>query len=245
MIVNFSRLFQILFSFSTLYCFKYSSRYIFSIFFWSSYWNILRDIDQEISLFNAMIHDDVKNDEFKFFKLVETQNYRKWNKNMTNALQTAKVWNLVLDIENPFRKRERKLFYEHQKKQDVKQNIYDTKCFKIRDRIVVMCQSKIQIIIDSNDESQKMWIFLKIRFESTNWVNKWTIINRFEKIHYNEIKNIVIYNEKLTKIKQKITNLNIFMSDVFVIKVLNNFSSNFHTFLAIKNNEIRTQKKLS
>ena len=55
----------------------------------------------------------------------------------------------------------------------------------------------------------------------------------------------MIYNEKLTKIKQKITNLNIFMNDVFVIKILNNFNSNFHTFLAIKNNEIRIQKKFS
>ena len=55
----------------------------------------------------------------------------------------------------------------------------------------------------------------------------------------------MIYNEKLTKIKQKITNLNIFMNDVFVIKILNNFNSDFHTFLAIKNNEIRIQKKLS
>ena len=55
----------------------------------------------------------------------------------------------------------------------------------------------------------------------------------------------MIYNEELTKIKQKITNLNIFMSDVFVIKILNNFNSDFHTFLAIKNNEIRIQKKLS
>ena len=55
----------------------------------------------------------------------------------------------------------------------------------------------------------------------------------------------MIYNEKSTKIKQKITNFNIFMNDVFVIKILNNFNSNFHTFFAIKNNEIRIQKKLS
>ena len=164
---------------------------------------------------------------------------------MINAFQIAEIWNLVFDIENFFRKHERKFFYEHQKKQNVKQNIYDTKYFKIRDRIVVMCQSKIQIMINFNDEFQKMWTFLKIRFESTNWINKWTIINRFEKIHYNEIKNIMIYNEKLTKIKQKITNLNIFMNDVFVIKILNNFNSNFHTFFVIKNNEIRIQKKLS
>ena len=88
-------------------------------------------------------------------------------------------------------------------------------------------------------------MFLKIRFESIDWINKWTIINRFEKIHYDEIKNIVIYNEKLTKIKQKIMNFNIIMIDVFVIKILNNFNSNFYTFLAIKNNEIRIDKKLS
>ena len=55
----------------------------------------------------------------------------------------------------------------------------------------------------------------------------------------------MIYNEKITKIKQKITSFNIFMNDVFVIKILKNFNSNFHTFLAIKNNEIRIQKKLS
>ena len=55
----------------------------------------------------------------------------------------------------------------------------------------------------------------------------------------------MIYNEKLTKIKQKITNFNIFMNDVFVIKILNNFNSNFHTLFAIKNNEIRIQKKFS
>ena len=190
-----------------------------------------------------MIYDDVKNDEFKFLKFVKIQNYKKWSRNMINALQIAEVWDFVFDIEDFSRKREKKLFYEHQKKQDVKQNIYDTRCFKIRDRIVVMCQSKIQIMINFNDEFQKMWTFLKIRFESTNWINKWTIMNKFEKIHYNEIKNIMIYNEKLTKIKQKITNLNIFMNDVFVIKILNNLNSNFHTFLAIKNNEIRIQKK--
>ena len=192
-----------------------------------------------------MTHDDVKDDEFKFLKLVEAQNYREWNKNMINALQTAEVWNLVFDIEDSSRKRERKLFYEHQKEQDAKQNIYDARCFKIRDRIVVMCQSKVQIMIDFNDESQKMWTFLKTRFESTDWVNKWTIINRFEKIHYDEIKNMIIYNEKLTKTKQKIMNFNIFIIDVFVIKILNNFNSNFHTFFAIKNSEIRIDKKFS
>ena len=56
---------------------------------------------------------------------------------------------------------------------------------------------------------------------------------------------MMIYNEKLTKIKQEIMNFNIFMIDVFVTKVLNNLNSNFHTFFAIKNNEIRIQKKLS
>ena len=35
------------------------------------------------------------------------------------------------------------------------------------------------------------------------------------------------------------------MTDVFVIKILNNLSSDFHTFLAIKNNETRIDKKLS
>ena len=55
----------------------------------------------------------------------------------------------------------------------------------------------------------------------------------------------MIYNENLTKIKQKIMNFNIIMIDVFVIKILNNFNSNFHTFFAIKNNEIRIDKKLS
>ena len=34
-------------------------------------------------------------------------------------------------------------------------------------------------------------------------------------------------------------NFNIFIIDVFVIKILNNFNSNFYTFFAIKNNEIR------
>ena len=106
-----------------------------------------------------------------------------------------------------------------------------------------MCQSNVQIMINFNDEFQKMWTFLKIRFESIDWINKWTIINKFEKIHYDEIKNMMIYNEKLTKIKQKIMNFNIFMIDVFVIKILNNFISNFHTFFAFKNNEIRIQKK--
>ena len=56
---------------------------------------------------------------------------------------------------------------------------------------------------------------------------------------------MMIYNEKLTKIKQKIMNLNIIMIDVFVIKILNNLNSDFHTFFAIKNNEIRIDKKLS
>ena len=55
---------------------------------------------------------------------------------------------------------------------------------------------------------------------------------------------MVAYNEELTKIKQEIMNLNITMTDAFVIKVLNNLSPDFHTFLAIKNNEARTDKKL-
>ena len=188
---------------------------------WSSYWDTLRNIDQKISLFSAMTHDDVINDEFKFFKLSEAQNYRKWNRNMTNALQTAKVWNLVFDIEDSSRKREKKLFYDQQKNQNAKKNIYDTRCFKIRERIVVMCQFEVQIMINFNDEFQKMWTFLKIRFESIDWVNKWAIINRFEKIHYDEIKNMMIYNEKLTKIKQKIMNLNITMIDVYHESCLN------------------------
>ena len=108
-----------------------------------------------------------------------------------------------------------------------------------------MCQFEIQIMINSNDEFQKMWTFLKIRFESIDWINKWAIINRFEEIHYDETKNMMIYNEKLTKIKQEIMNFDIIMIDVFVIKILNNFNSDFHTFFAIKNNEIRIDKKLS
>ena len=57
-----------------------------------------------------MIHDNVKNDEFKFLKFSKIQNYKKWNKNIINALQIAKIWNLIFDIENSFRKREKKLF---------------------------------------------------------------------------------------------------------------------------------------
>ena len=38
-----------------------------------------------------MTHDDVKNDEFKFLKLSEVQNYKKWNRNMINAFQIAEV----------------------------------------------------------------------------------------------------------------------------------------------------------
>ena len=38
-----------------------------------------------------MTHDDVKDDEFKFFKFSKVQNYRKWNRNMINALQIAEI----------------------------------------------------------------------------------------------------------------------------------------------------------
>ena len=114
-----------------------------------------------------MAHDDVKDDGFKFPKLAEAQNYREWSRNMTNALQTAGVWDLVLDTEGPPRKREGKLSYEHQEEQDAKQNTYDTRCFKARDRIVAMCQPEVQIMIDSSDGPQKMWTFLKTRFEPT------------------------------------------------------------------------------
>ena len=68
-------------------------------------------------------------------------------------------------------------------------------------------------------------------------------MNRFEKFHYNEIKNIMIYNETLTKFKQKIIDFNINMKNAFVIKILNKLFFDFHTFFAIKNNEIRIDKK--
>ena len=45
--------------------------------------------------------------------------------------------------------------------------------------------------------------------------------------------------KELTKIKQKIINFNIFIIDIFVIKILNNFDFDFKTFFAIKNNKIR------
>ena len=68
-------------------------------------------------------------------------------------------------------------------------------------------------------------------------------MNRFEKFHYDEIKNMMIYNETLTKFKQKIIDFNINMKNAFVIKILNKLFFDFHTFLAIKNNEIRIDKK--
>ena len=106
-----------------------------------------------------------------------------------------------------------------------------------------MCTSNVQIMINFDDESKKMWNFLKIRFESIDWINKWTIMNRFEKFHYDEIKNMMIYNETLTKFKQKIIDFNINMKNAFVIKILNKLFFDFYTFFAIKNNEFRIDKK--
>ena len=70
-------------------------------------------------------------------------------------------------------------------------------------------------------------------------------MNKFEKLHYDDIKNMIIYNETLIKFKQKISDLNINMKNVFVIEILNKLFSDFNTFLAIKNNETRIDKKLS
>ena len=70
-------------------------------------------------------------------------------------------------------------------------------------------------------------------------------MNRFEKFHYDEIKNMMIYNETLTKFKQKIIDFNINMKNAFVIKILNKLFFDFYTFFAIKNNEVRIDKKFS
>ena len=191
-----------------------------------------------------MAIDEVKDDGFKFFKLAGAQNYREWSRNMTNALQTVGVWGFVIGIERGLLKREAFFIFEQQEDQNIKQNIYDGRCFKARGRIVAMCTSGVQIMINSDDGPKKVWDFLKTRFEPTGWANKWAVMNRFEELHYDEIKGMVAYNGALTKLKQEIIDFSISMEDAFVIKILNKLFPDFHTFLAIKNNEVRIDKKL-
>ena len=192
--------------------------------------------------------------EFTFKKLQGAENYKQWNRDMTFALQDAKLWGHIDESarrppelkEKPDDDEDRKkrIYQRWEKIQD-----FDLNVLKTAAKISRMCTDKVQkefLAMKNSTEwdPRILWDWLKKRYTLQNFASKWSALGKLHAIRHSEYKNVAKYMSRIKDVSTEIEDLQISISEAVVIHALNNLDSHFWPYLAILSHDAREKEKL-
>lgn len=192
--------------------------------------------------------------EFTFKKLRGAENYKQWNRDMTFALQDAKLWDHIMGSA----KRPPELKETSDDDEDRKERIYQ-RWKKVRDfdldvrktaaKISRMCTDTVQkefLAVKTSTEwdPKELWDWLKKRYTLQNFASKCNALDKLHAIRHSECKNVTEYMNRIKDASTEIEDLKISISEAVVIHALNNLDSHFRPYLAILSHDVREKEKL-
>ena len=192
--------------------------------------------------------------EYKFKKLQGAENFKQWSRDMTFALQEAKLWEHISGtaMRPPELKsrtdddedRQERIWQRSEKIRDFDQDVQ-----RATAKISKMCSSTVQKEFLSLHKSTEwkpkdLWEWLEKRYTLQNFASKWTALGKLHGIQHSECKNITDYMSQIKDARSEIEDLKISMDDAIVIHALNNLDSQFRPYLTILNHEARQKAKL-
>ena len=193
-------------------------------------------------------------DEYTFKKLQGSHNYKQWTRDMSFALEEARLWRHVegTAIAPP------PLMPKGDDSEDRMERIYarDEKICEFQDnarkaiaKIGKMCTETVQkefLSVKASREwtPKELWNHLKTRYTLQNWASKWNTLGKLHEIRHGDCKNIQEFMTKIRDVKSEIEDLDITMDEAITIQVLNSLDSSFAQFLGILSHEAREKDKL-
>ena len=201
----------------------------------------------------AGVGNDSK-DEYTFKKLQGSHNYKQWTRDMSFALEEARLWRHVEGTAIP----PPPLMPKGDNSEDRMERIYarDEKICEFQDnarkaiaKIGKMCTETVQkefLSVKASREwtPKKLWDHQKTRYTLQNWASKWNTLGKLHEIRHGDCKNIQEFMTKIRDVKLEIEDLEITMDEAITIQVLNSLDSSFAQFLDILSHEAREKDKL-
>ena len=203
-----------------------------------------------------MAREDDEQPGFAFKKLLGAENYKEWARQMRYSLESARLWMYTLSVtKNPkpapiILKKEDELDdakVERQEKRMDKILAWTRSNSKCKGYIGRMCAPHIQQEIQAVKTdwlAKDLWEWLKQRYTLQNTASKWATIVSMDDLSYANCKNMAEYRSKYYALKASIKEQSITIEDALKIRMLNNLSSAFKTYLTVVNDWIRKDKKL-
>ncbi len=193
-------------------------------------------------------------DEYTFKKLQGSHNYKQWTRDMSFALEEARLWRHVEGTANapPALKakaddtedRMEKIYAREEKICEFEDNARKT-ITKIEKMCTETVQKEFLSVKASRDWTPKdLWDDLKTRYTLQSWASKWNTLGKLHEIRHGDCKNIQEFMTKIRDVKSEIEDLEITMDEAITIQVLNSLDSSFTEFLGILSHEAREKAKL-
>ncbi len=192
--------------------------------------------------------------EFLFKKLHGAKNYKEGNRDMTFALQDAKLGDYIIgsarrlpelkEIKDDDEDRKERIYQQWEKIRD-----FDLDVQKTAVGISRMCNDKVLkefLVVKTSTEwdPKEIWDRLKRGYILQNFASKWSELDKFYEIRQSECKNVSKYMSCIKDGSAEIDNWKISIFEAVVIHVLNNLDSHFQLYLAILSHDAWKKKKL-
>ncbi len=217
---------------------------------------IVQYIDRSIQNTTVRYDDTMatNGNEFTFMKLQRVENYKQWNRNMTFALQDAKLWDHIMgSARRPKELKETSDDDEHKKERIYQRwekiQDFDLDVRKTAAKISRICTDIVQkefLTVKTSTEwnPKELWDWLKKRYTLQKFASKWNGLHKLHAIRHSEFKNVTEYISRIKDASAKIDDLKISISESVVIHTLNNLNSYFPPYLAILSHDAREKEKL-
>ena len=162
-------------------------------------------------------------DEYTFKKLQGSHNYKQWTRDMSFALEEARLWRHVEGTAIP----PPPLMPKGDNSEDRMERIYarDEKICEFQDnarkaiaKIGKMCTETVQkeflsVKVSREWTPKELWDHLKTRYTLQNWASKWNTLGKLHEIRHGDCKNIQEFMTKIRDVKSEIEDLEITMDE--------------------------------
>ena len=178
-----------------------------------------------------------------FVKLIDSDNYKQWSRQMQFALINFELWLIVFDKRIKFLV-DSKLTEDEKKKVEKKIKKWDEQDERVFVKMTRMSIDIVQLTISIDWSSTIAWNELKTRNFSKEWTNKWEIATRLQNTILINCKNMQEFEIALKKIDVDIANLDIIAKNIVVFIALNFLDSQYKTWVIMLSQKVRDDKKL-
>lgn len=192
--------------------------------------------------------------DYLFKKLAGSANYKQWTRDMSFALEEAKLWDHVLGTSAPPPKllpkdddNEERTERIYQRSLKIKEHTDDTR--RTVAKIGRMCTETVQkeFLVSkplTTWTPKDLWDHLKTRYTLQNRASKWSTLGKLHSIHQRDCKDVAEFISNIRDITFEITDLNITMDEAIIIYTLNSLDDHFKPYLAILSHDAREKDKI-